>query len=159
MDLRRQLPPSPPPFVQAGIEDDNCGQGVRLRRVLLLGPSSGESIDRTNDLGHLKPKLLAQSPSEEQLVTSLGIEINGGSPPGDGWWEYITANKNLPHCSRGRGPARWQLSTPEGSGPVWPESLLLKGLPASRRNEKPCGCATDTTENGQRNVQTRGSVH
>lgn len=52
--------------------------------MFLLQPSSGESIDRTNDLGHLKPELLAQPQSEEQLVTGLGIEINGGSPPGDG---------------------------------------------------------------------------
>lgn len=52
--------------------------------MFLLGPSSGKSIDRTNDLGHLKPELLAQSQSEEQFVTSVGTEINGGSPPGDG---------------------------------------------------------------------------
>lgn len=98
---------------------------TRRQDMFPLRPSSGESIDRTNDLGHPKPELLAQSRSEEQLVTSLGIEINGGSPPGDGWWEYITANKNLPHCRRGQSPARWQISTPEG------EQTCLNRVPAA----------------------------
>ena len=112
-----------------------CHTVVRVTSQFYCWLSSCESIDRT--LSWVIWSQSCQQPAlslrEEQLVTSLGVEINGGSPPGDGWWEYITTNKCLPRCRRRQSLTCWLLSTQggaEGSRAVHPDSLLPAQGPA-----------------------------
>lgn len=87
-------------------------------QVTVLMPAVQPLIYRQNiKLGHLKPVLQAAGAFTVWGVASAKpcVEINDGSPPGDGWWEYITTNKCLPRCRRRQSLTCWLLSTREGS--------------------------------------------
>lgn len=119
-----------------------CHTAVQVTSQFYCRLSSCESIDRTLSwvIWSQSCRRPALSLREEQLVTSLGVEINGGSPPGDGWWEYITTNKCLPRCRRRQSLTCWLLSTQgEQRGAelsIQIPSSLLRGLPESKRNER-----------------------